>query len=143
MRLILSLFFGSLILNSCSILTVKKCDWTFITKVGGIKSEEPFLTNDDWYLPITCDISGLSKITNEPTIQNSALECSEIHFSKTDTSIFVTVYRGLIGSKTNDCKCRTIKIGKLKSSKYKVFYKFDKESHLIGSFDLSIIHKKH
>jgi len=129
--------------ESCSIVTVSRCDWRFIKSVGGIKIDDPFMTNDGWYLPIKCDISGTTEITNKPTTLNSALECSKIKYSKSDSAIYVTIYKGLIGAKSNDCRCRAVNIGKLKASKYKVYYKFDNENHLIGDFDISKLKEKY
>jgi hypothetical protein len=140
------LLIGLMILTlteSCSMLTVSRCNWRFITSVGGIKIDDPFMTNDGWYLPIKCDISGTTKIANNPTALNSALECSKIKCSKNDSAIYVTVYKGLIGAKSNDCRCRSVNIGKLKDSKYKVYYKFDNETHLIGGFDVSKLKERY
>jgi len=123
-------------LDSCSNLTSNECDWEFITSVGGIKSEDPMQTNDGWYLPLKSDVSGLREITNKPTTLNSALECSQIKYSTNDSAVFVTVYRGLVNEKI-DCRCCPINIGELKLAKYKVYYKFDNDFHLIGEFDNS------
>ncbi len=133
----------SLFFDSCLTWTVSCCNWKFITSVGGIKTEDPIKTYDGWYLPIICDISGKTMITNKPTMINSALECSKIKYSKNDSAIFVTVYHGLFGAKTKDCRCRAINIGKLKLTKYKVYYKFDNEIHLIGEFDISKLIEKY
>jgi mRNA-degrading endonuclease RelE of RelBE toxin-antitoxin system len=130
-------------LDSRSRMTEQKCDWRFITAVGEIKSEESYLTDDGWYLPIKCAVSGLTKITNDPTILNSTLECSKISFSKNDSAIFVTVYKELIGAKSNDCRYKVVNIGKLKNAKYKVCYKFDNDTHLISMFDVSKILNKY
>ena len=56
-------------------LTRNSRDWTFIQTVGGIKIEKPLETEDGFYLPVICNVSGQDFVTVKPTGMNSALFC--------------------------------------------------------------------
>jgi len=133
------IIFGLIILaimSSCAVLGTQKRNWTFIQTVGGIKTEKPFDTYDGWYLPVELNVTGLEEITVIPTRLNSALECSNIDIKKKDSLIFLTVQTGLAGLRTNDRSGKAVNIGKLKSGKYFVFYKYREEINPIDTFEI-------
>ena len=66
------LLIGWFLFNS---FTRKSADWNFIQSVGGIKTEKPIETEDGYYLPILCNVSGWDSITVKPKAVNSALFC--------------------------------------------------------------------
>ena len=118
--------------------TQESRDWDFIQKVGGIKTEKPFETEDGLYLPVTCNVSGTDSITNKPTELNSALVCKKIRVDHEDNKIYLTVITGLPISSNTTCNCKAVNIGNLDNGSYDVYYK-DKSSseHQIGHFDLT------
>ena len=123
-------------LNSCLGVSRHECDWAFIKSVGGIKIDEPYLTKEGWFLPIQCDVSGLTKITNEPTTMNSALKCVKVSYNKKGSSIFITIYTGSIGYINKTCRCEGINVGQLKKGEYSIYYKYKNDLHLIKSIKL-------
>ena len=118
-------------------LTRNSRDWTFIQTVGGIKIEKPLETEDGFYLPVICNVSGQDFVTVKPTGMNSALFCLKTKTTINDNKIYLTVIRGCAIFEKLDCKCKAVRIGKLKIGNYKVFYQ-DKESneHQIGEFTI-------
>ncbi len=123
-------------LNSCMGLFRHECDWAFIQSVGGIKIDEPYLTKDGWFLPVQCDVSGLTTITNKPTTMNSALKCVKVGYFKKKSSVFITIYTGSIGYRNKTCRCDGINIGHLKEGEYSIYYKYKNDLHLIKSIKL-------
>ncbi len=112
-------------------------DWEFIQKVGGIKTGVPLETEDGFYLPVLCNVSGLDSITTKPTLLNSALSCLKTRFSIKGNTIHLKVVAGISFSKRDNCHCKAIHIGHLKSGNYIVYYggrsSFD---HQIGKFTI-------
>ena len=117
--------------------TQESRDWDFIQKVGGIKTENPLETQDGFYLPVICNVSGTDSITVKPTQLNSALVCTNIHVKHINDKIYLTIITGLPISSYKTCNCKAVNIGRLKNGLYKVYYK-DKSSteHEIGQFDV-------
>ncbi|MFC0878959.1 hypothetical protein ACE01N_20360 [Saccharicrinis sp. FJH2] len=113
----------------------KTADWDFIQKVGGIKIETPLETEDGYYLPVLCNVSGLDSITVKPTTLNSALSCIKTKVTTNKNHIHLKIVTGVATNKNKDCKCKAVSIGDLESGEYKVFYG-DEENlqHEIGTF---------
>jgi len=122
LRNISSFFILAIFLNSCTVWSGHKCDWDFITSVGGIRIDDPYPTKEGWFLPVQCDVSGLTKITNEPTTMNSALKCVRIEYSKKDSSVYITVFTSSIGYNNKTCVCEGVNIGQLRKGEYRVYY---------------------
>ena len=118
-------------------LTRKTVDWDFIQRVGGIKTESPLPTEDGFYLPVICNVSGLDSVTVRPTTLNSALICLKTKPTIHENSIHLKVIAGLVLSKKEDCHCKAVGVGHLKRGTYIVYYG-DKSSyeHQIGKFTI-------
>jgi hypothetical protein len=131
-------FLGLLIvvfIFSFFVLTRETNDWQFIQRVGGISIEKPILTEDGYYLPVICNVSGTDSITVKPTMLNSALSCIKIKSYTNSNNIFLKIVTGLAVSKKDNCKCKAINIGYLKKGTYKVYYgKKNSFEHQIGEF---------
>jgi hypothetical protein len=120
-RIYVFLILAILVLSS-QIALAEKMDWAFIQAVGGISVGEPLRTEDGFYLPIDCDVSGLKQVTVKPTTINSALICSKIYVSIKDKNIYITISTGLPGGRDNS-QCSAVRIGYPESGDYTVFYK--------------------
>jgi hypothetical protein len=107
---------------SSQIALAEKMDWTFIQSIGGISVGVPLRTEDGFYLPIDCDVSGLKQVTVKPTTINSALVCSKVYVSIKGNNIYITISTGLPGGRENS-QCSAVKIGYPESGDYAVFYK--------------------
>lgn len=119
------------------VLTKSSRDWNFIQTVGGIKIEDPLETEDGFYLPIICNVSGEDSITLKPTGINSALFCLKTKTKIEGNKIYLTVITGYSIFDELKSKCKAVRIGKLKKGKYLVYYK-DKSSdkQQIGEFTI-------
>ena len=118
-------------------LTRQTVDWDFIQKVGGIKTDIPLKTDEGFYLPVICNVSGLDSITIKPTNLNSALTCKRIKSIIIENTIHLKVITGLVVSKKENCNCIGVEVGNLKHGSYLVYYG-DKSSfeHPIGKFTI-------
>lgn len=118
-------------------LTRETENWDFIQKVGGIKTETPLETENGFYLPVKCNVSGLDSVTIKPTTLNSALSCLRIKSTVNGYTIQLKVIAGLAVTKKSDCNCQTVRIGDLEPGNYIVYYG-DKSSfeHPIGKFTI-------
>ena len=118
-------------------LTRETENWDFIQKVGGIKTETPLETENGFYLPVKCNVSGLDSVTIKPTTLNSALSCLRIKSTVNGYTIHLKVIAGLAVTKKSDCNCKAVRIGDLEPGNYIVYYG-DKSSleHPIGKFTI-------
>ncbi len=128
----------SVLWSSFCILTRENASWNFIQNVGGIKTSTPLETEDGFYLPIECNVSGLDSITVKPTTLNSALSCIKTKVTINENSIHLRIVTGLALSKNLDSKCKDVSIGDIKPGKYKVYYGDKSEfEHQIGAFTIN------
>ena len=112
-------------------------NWDFIQKVGGIKTGTPLETENGFYLPVKCNVSGLDSVTIKPTTANSALSCLKIKSTINGNAIHLKVVAGLAVLKEPNCNCKAVRVGDLKPGDYIVYYG-DKSSfeHPIGKFTI-------
>lgn len=117
------------------LMTRQARDWNFIQSVGGIKTEKPLETEDGYYLPVVCNVSGVDSVTIKSSTLNSALFVLKTKTHIKENRIYLTVFTGYSIVGKNDCKCKAVKIGTLKYGSYEIYYK-DKDSteHRIGKF---------
>jgi len=118
-------------------LTKKSADWNFIQSVGGIKTEKPIDTQDGYYLPVICNVSGWDSITVKPKVVNSALFCLKTKASIKENKIYLTVTTGVSIFGNNNCKSKAVGLGNLKEGNYKIYYKDNtNDEHSIGEFTI-------
>lgn len=118
-------------------ISKKTADWEFIQKVGGIKTETPLETEDGFYLPVICNVSGKDSVTIRPTQINSALVCKKIIANVIDNKIFLTVILGAVKLNKDNCCCKSVNIGDLRTGDYYIYYKDNSSTkHKIGQFTL-------
>jgi len=118
-------------------LTRETEDWDFIQQVGGIKTETPLETEDGFYLPVKCNVSGLDSVTIKPTTLNSALSCLKIKSTVNGNSIHLKVVAGLAVTKKSDCDCKAVRVGNLEPGNYIVYYGDESSiEHPIGKFTI-------
>jgi hypothetical protein len=112
-------------------------DWKFIQEVGGIKTGIPLETEDGFYLPVKCNISGLDSLTVKPKTLNSALSCLKIKSSIHHHSIYIELVVGIAISKKDNCNCKAFRLGDLEPGTYTVNYGDRSSSgHQIGTFTI-------
>jgi len=120
-----------------TVLTRDSRDWTFIQNVGGIKIEKPLETEDGFYLPVICNVSGQDSVTVKPKGPNSALFCLKTKTTVQENKIYLTVMTGYTLFDKLDTKSKAVRIGKLEPGNYTVYYKDKKTGeHKIGEFSI-------
>ena len=125
------------LLVSFETLTRETEDWDFIQKVGGIRTETPLETEDGFYLPVKCNVSGLDSVTIKPTTLNSALSCLKIKSIVNGNTIHLKVIVGLALTKKSDCNCKAVRVGDLEPGNYIVYYGDESSiEHPIGKFTI-------
>jgi hypothetical protein len=107
--------------------------WEFIQSVGGIKVGTPTRgDNDQVFLPVLCDVSGLTEITCKPTKVNSALHVQLLTAWVKANQIQITLRSGLVGDEGSP-RCGSVQLGALDSGDYDVYYVgSDKEQHFLS-----------
>ena len=100
----------------------KEQDWAFVQSVGGIKVEAPTRNAKGWLLPVQADVSGLSKITVQPTLLNSALSCKKVKTEIEGNSIYLTIVTGLVADKESEM-CPPAVLGSIAQGQYIVYYR--------------------
>lgn len=134
----LVILIGIFIWTSFITLTRNSRDWTFIQSVGGIKTEKPLETEDGFYLPVICNVSGQDSVTLKPTGINSALFCLKTKTKIKENKIYLTVITGYSLFEELNSKTKAVRIGKLKAGNYTVLYEDNKSGeHQIGEFTIN------
>ena len=111
--------------------------WNFIQKIGGIKTDTPLETEDGFYLPVKCNVSGTDSVTIKPTTLNSALSCLKVNSTVNGCAIHLKVIAGLALTKKSDCECNAVRVGNLKPGDYIVYYGDETSvEHPIGKFTI-------
>jgi len=73
-------------------LTSQDRSWAFIQSVGGMK-----VSAKDTTLTVECDVSGLNKITVQPTLINSGIGVRELKHKRDGNAILLTLVTCVIG----------------------------------------------
>jgi hypothetical protein len=74
------------------LLTSQEKSWAFIQSVGGMK-----VSAKDSTLTVECDVSGLKKITVEPTLINSGIGVRKLKHKRDGNTILLTLTTCVIG----------------------------------------------
>ena len=107
--------------------------WKFMKTVGGVAIGAPSRSpRGSVYLPVICDVSGLTTITERPTAINPALVVTGIDTRIDGRQVLITVGTGL-PSETTNSTCPVIDLGDIPAGDYQVFYyNSDQDRHLLG-----------
>jgi len=101
--------------------------------VGGVAIGQPSRKPQSVYLPVRCDVSGLSEITKKPTTINSTLSVKSIKTKIDEQKIYISIKTGLV-SKDETCMCSDIDLGDIPAGNYEViYYGSGREQHSLGS----------
>jgi hypothetical protein len=108
--------------------------WNFMEAVGGISIGTAYRTSQGTvYLPINCDVSGLTEITKKPTLINSAIVVDALTAKVRKNEIMISVETGLAKSNSK-CTCDGVDLGDVPAGQYEVlYYSSDREKHKIGT----------
>ena len=114
--------------TSCSTLigcvTSEHTTWNFVKAVGGIKVGDPQpVANGGWFVPVECDVSGLTAVTTKPTTLNSALVVKDVRWKADQDRILVWVVTCVVTDRHKDSHWnQRISLKGIKPGKYAVQY---------------------
>ena len=108
-------------IGACVVFTTEDRDWSFMQSVGGVSIGQPHRAKGKVYLPVQCDVSGLTTITVKPSSINSGLVVRDIRASRDGATVYVWV-RTSLPHKKDGQPCGTAELGDLPQGKYTVFY---------------------
>jgi len=108
--------------------------WKFMESVGGIAIGTPSRDPQGHvFLPVRCDVSGLTAISKKPTTLNSALSVKSLKKKVEEQKIYISVKTGVI-SKGETCKCSGVDLGNIPAGNYEVlYYGSDREKYPLGT----------
>lgn len=111
--------------------------WEFMETVGGVAIGTPSRNpKGTVYLPVLCDVSGLTTITQKPTKMYSALVVAGINEKIEGKQIYISVGTGL-ASKNATCTCSGVDLGDVTAGDYQVFYfGSDGQKHSLGTVNV-------
>jgi hypothetical protein len=107
--------------GACTATTTEDRDWAFMQSVGGLSIGQPHRANEKVYLPVACDVSGLTTITVKPTTMNSGLVVRDVRASRRGAAVYIWVRTSLPHGKDGQ-PCGTAELGDLPPGKYTVYY---------------------
>ncbi len=112
--------------------------WSFVESVGGIAIGELSKNQqDEVYLNVLCDVSGLTAITKPPTTMNSALVVKRINKKINGNELYLSISTGLATKENTTSKCTGVNLGHISQGDYRVFYSgSEREKHLLGKINV-------
>ena len=104
--------------------------WKFIQSVGGISLGAPVRDAAGRVsVPVSCDVSGLHRVTIQPTTINSALVCLPPRVSVRQGAIYFTVVTSVVSDRYPSPLCPSLALGRIASGAYSVVYLSPDGSH--------------
>ena len=133
--LVLSLAYGA---QDSYLATSHIASWEFMQSVGGIGVGEPSRTDKGgWVLPVVCDVSGLRKVTREPTKLNSGLAVTRMLHQVSAAEIRISVVLNAPLGSSPSSRCTEISLGGINTGAYRVVYEEPNGStHSVGTIRL-------
>ena len=96
--------------------------WHFVQSVGGLLIGEPVREGGGWSLPVRADVSGLSKVTVQPTTLNSGIACLETRASVENSKIILVIVTSIAGP-GREARCPAATLGQIAPGRYSVVYR--------------------
>jgi hypothetical protein len=94
----------------------------FLNQRGGISIDQPLRKNNQWMLPVNCNVSGIKAITTQPNVIHSGLAWSKSVARIEDERILLTVMTGVQGSRAPSAICGPAPLKRLYHERYEVLY---------------------
>lgn len=110
-----------ILLAASEIACAEIATWTFMLSVGGVAIGEPVREGETWTLPVRADVSGLSKITVQPTALNSSLACRETRVTVERATIVIAFVTSPAGG-GHEARCPAAALGRMAPGRYSVVY---------------------
>jgi hypothetical protein len=114
--------------------TSRAVDWAFMQSVGGIKVGEQIGSGKgNRFLPLVCDVSGLTIVTRKPTAMNSGLVVAKILYQVNGRELRVSAAVNNPAGSARNSQCAGVTIEGAEKGTYKVLYiDPDNSVHSVG-----------
>ena len=103
-------------------LTSDAQDWDFVQKTGGIRISNPIKKDGKIVLPVEYDVSGLTAVTQKPTLMNSGMTVRKIELKRKGTQIIIRVVTQVAEKGTHAGPVHYADLDDLPPGKYQVYY---------------------
>jgi hypothetical protein len=111
----------------------------FLQQRGGLNVTEPYRKSNRWYLPVSCNVSGIRKVTRPAEVLHAGLAWSRSTASVEGEAIYLTVYTAQQGSMAPSAECGPARLQRLSGPHYEVYYRDpDGEEHRLRSIDTGL-----
>ncbi len=122
---------GSLRAGWVGFLTQEHRDWAFIESVGGMR-----VSLDDRALKVDCDVSGIRKVTKDPTLMNSGIGVRRLKCQREGGVLRLSVITSVI-EKGMTASCGGVDLSDDAKGDYAVEYLDpDGTTHALGTITL-------
>jgi len=113
--------------------------WAFIESVGGMAlgQPQPVTEGSGWILPIHCDLTGLRKISTQPTALNSSQVIKELRWTVKDNRLLVQLLLKSSVYATGEARCPSIKLKLPAGRELEVVYQDGDQQIPIGTTKLT------
>jgi hypothetical protein len=112
------------LINGC--MYNESLNWNQVQDVGGLRIDDIQMTDNQYFIPIYCNVSGIEKVSVDPKTMNSGIVFKEYKYLINDTKILLNI---LVTIPSNEYKNAAstnsgiyIKKSSIKPGKYKVYY---------------------
>ena len=109
-------------LASCAMLNSNVVSWEYLSSLGGITISSLYYLNGNWYLPVSCDVSGLNSYSTKPVTINSGIAWVKTRAEVRGNEILIEIETKLADSEKSGSKCGDAYLGKIPPGEYVVFY---------------------
>lgn len=112
--------------------------WAFIESVGGMKigKAEP-AEGGGWVVPLECDLTGLRRISTDPTVLNSTQVIDQVQWRLQDKTLVVSLFLKPSSYATDAARCGPLLVQGIKPGEYEAVYSDGGQTVPLGSVTLS------
>lgn len=107
--------------------------WQFLQAVGGMKVGQPKKEADGWLLPVECDLTGLRRISVDPTVLNSSQVIKELRWNVQGDQLRLSILLKPTSYATSEARCGTLNLGAIPPKPYQVVYTDGEKTFPIGA----------
>lgn len=102
--------------------TAEARDWPFICKTGGMRISQPVQHSGKTFLPVTYDVSGLTTVTQPPTLINSGLAVRKIAIRRDGSQLLLQVVTQVLEQGAPTGPMHAVDLEGIPTGRYQVFY---------------------
>lgn len=103
-------------------LTSDVRDWAFVRKTGGIRISQPVMIDGKRLLPVEYDVSGVTTVTEKPTLMNSGLAVRKIEVRQDGAQLVIRVVTQAVEKGTLVGPGHYADLAGIPSGRYRVYY---------------------